>query len=179
MTVMHHTTPKISPTTLFSDPAVPSPSAVLGATSDGSEPGWIIVETASGAFGGAVEPGVEVDDGSKQTLKWGYGIGALFLPPLFCFVLFCFVLFCFVLFSLPHIISRLRTSPLRDMLSLSSFSHTAARALSRYDRRPLTPVFPMFTRGTGVPTPDPALLLSAADDGSPSTLKWNYAPGGE
>ena len=91
MTVMHHTTPKISPTTLFSDPAVPSPSAVLGATSDGNEPGWIIVETASHSFGGgAVEPGVEVDDGSKQTLKWGYGIGALFLPSLFCFVLFCF-----------------------------------------------------------------------------------------
>jgi hypothetical protein len=92
MTVMHHTTPKISPTTLFSDPAVPSPSAVLGATSDGNEPGWIIVETASQSFGGgAVEPGVKVDDGSKQTLKWGYGIGALFLTPLFCFVLFCFV----------------------------------------------------------------------------------------
>ena len=136
MTVMHHTTPKISPTTLFSDPAVPSPSAVLGATSDGNEPGWIIVETASHSFGGgAVEPGVEVDDGSKQTLKWGYGIGALFLPPLFCFVLFCFLYRTLFRVYVP-LLSR-------DMLSLSSFAHTAARAITRYDRRPLTPVFPM------------------------------------
>jgi hypothetical protein len=118
MTVMHHTTPKISPT-------VPSPSSMLGVTSDGgNEPGWIIVETASHSLGGrGAEPGgAEVDDGIKQTMKWGYGIGALlFLPPL-CF-LFCF-LYHRTLFSS---LSR------HDVIVVVHFAHTAARALSRYD----------------------------------------------
>ena len=67
MTVISHTTPKISPF----DAGGSSP--YVRSVPVGNDPGWIIVETASGGAGFVAGEDPPEDDGSP---KWGYGAGA-------------------------------------------------------------------------------------------------------
>ncbi len=190
MTVISHTTPKISPL----DGGRLSP--YVRSVPVGNDPGWIIVETASGGAGfiAGEDPPPE-DDGSQAGLTWGYGAGELLsrVPPPLRF---------FYLFRLLSSHSSLSVdgssveSPLffrrvpshrfclffiaRYMYYVfeSSFFLRSRRAVLPIPSLHLSPRRTNFPDIIGLPTPDPALLLSE-DDGTTAGLKWNYPPGGK
>lgn len=152
--VIHHITPKISPT------SAGTPSAVTG-----NEPGWIVVPTKTGVFltsdaNGDNGDGTR-DDGSPTTLKWNFGAGVPTPDPA----------------QLAQEGGRYgypdRGSPTSLKWNYGKGSPTPDPALLGPDNG--SPTTLTWNYPPGVATPNPALLVEVAppdDNGSPTTLKW-------
>ncbi|KAL3807770.1 hypothetical protein ACHAXA_007583 [Cyclostephanos tholiformis] len=152
MTVMHHTTPKISPL----DGGALSP--YVRSDGVGNDPGWIIVETASGGKGftsGEPDAVVLEDDSSKTGMKWGYGDGVPTPDPAL-------------------LLSEDDGSETGLKWDYPPGVPTPDPALAHDDRDDASLAALVWNYPPGVPTPNPALLVEITPpvSSAPVSLKW-------